>query len=856
MVVPMMKHNGLPWSSLAVALVSSLLTGSCGSARRSPAVSSAASCPGGELRSGEHVEKLTFAGQQVTMETRAGADCRRRYTLHTTAELRDDLPANPRTVTERPDAPYVRSGSPLFDALYALAIEEAAENSVAEIRDGAFSDGEPLACPDGGCFETGRKWTYVWTRDTAYSVDLALAALDPVRAQNSLEFKLSEVRQGGQLQIVQDTGSGGSYPVSTDRVSWALGASRLLDHLNGHARQVFADKTYRALVNTLEADRLIAFDPVVGLYRGETSFLDWREQTYPPWTADDTVAVGESMALSTNVLHSLALDLAVSLAQERGESAQADRLSGYAESLRAAILEHLYLTDSRQYSTFIPGPLDPAPVRRFDLLGTSLAVLSGLGGDEVGRAAVASYPWLPEGPPVVWPQSSEVPIYHNRAIWPFVTAYAVRAARKVGNDAVVTRGVRSLVRGAAVNLSNMENFDVVTGKPWLEDGDHSGPVVNSQRQLWSVAGYLSMVHDVVFGIEVIGGAVRFRPYVTAELRKTLFAGTDRMVLIGFPYLGKRIDLIVELPAEQGSGAAYRVKEVRMGDRVLEDGMVTPAQLPDHATIHVTLEDDGQPSAPMTLLADADHQALYGPPTPNLRAVDAGSGSNVLRFAAAEGASVRVYRDGQVIAESVPATAGQFTDSKADPNASHCYVIEAYYPDSGNVSHRSRPLCSWAELSRSIAADKLEGSAKPNDGARRLEPGEDIVAEFRAEASGEHLIGLMASNGMGPINTGVTCALTRIEVTRKGGIVGNGFLFVPHTGKDAWDRFLLSNWLRVPLQKGETYLIRISADPGAGNMSALEHFERYTGGAGGKDGPENRARVRSVEIRWGLATRNP
>ena len=39
------------------------------------------------------------------------------------------------------------------------------------------------------------------------------------------------------------------------------------------------------------------------------------------------------------------------------------------------------------------------------------------------------------GPPVIFPQQQRVPIYHNRAIWPFVTAYGVLAAREADNGA-------------------------------------------------------------------------------------------------------------------------------------------------------------------------------------------------------------------------------------------------------------------------------------------------------------------------------------------------------------------------------------------------------------------------------------
>ncbi len=63
----------------------------------------------------------------------------------------------------------------------------------------------------------------------------------------------------------------------------------------------------------------MVFDAQVGLYRGETSFLDWREQTYPDWTREDVRFIGDSYALSTNVLHYQALQLAERLAGKRGD---------------------------------------------------------------------------------------------------------------------------------------------------------------------------------------------------------------------------------------------------------------------------------------------------------------------------------------------------------------------------------------------------------------------------------------------------------------------------------------------------------------------------------------------------------
>ena len=53
---------------------------------------------------------------------------------------------------------------------------------------------------------------------------------------------------------------------------------------------------------------------------------------------------------------------------------------------------------------------------------------------------------------------------------------------RADNGAVLDAGLESLVRGAALNLSHMENFELATGANWLDDGDYLAPV-NSQRQL-------------------------------------------------------------------------------------------------------------------------------------------------------------------------------------------------------------------------------------------------------------------------------------------------------------------------------------------------------------------------------------
>ncbi|MCV5857149.1 hypothetical protein OFN53_41660, partial [Escherichia coli] len=79
------------------------------------------------------------------------------------------------------------------------------------------------------------------------------------------------------------------------------------------------------------------------------------------------------------------------------------------------------------------------------------------------------------------------------------------AAHQTQNVAAANNAIQSLVRGTATNLSNMENLEWLSGKSFIIHSDHGedpsldGPVINSQRQLWSVGGYLNMVVETLFG---------------------------------------------------------------------------------------------------------------------------------------------------------------------------------------------------------------------------------------------------------------------------------------------------------------------------------------------------------------------
>ncbi|BFI94597.1 MAG: hypothetical protein RSP_01070 [Rhodanobacter sp.] len=479
-------------------------------------------------------DSLQWRGQNASMQIQPGGG----FLLQTTHDKR-----------AIPVPPYaVETASPLFDGLYAMAQDDLRQDSVHAIRDGAYDHNQPIPCD---CFATGEKWPYVWTRDLSFSIDLGLWRYDAARSRNGLLFKLSDTRVPGAPKgpfVMQDTGSGGSWPVSTDRVAWFLGAR----HLLGNA--AFADDTWQALTDTLAQDREYVFDAHMGLYRGETSFLDWREQTYPAWMADDVVPIAQSFSLSTNVLHYQALLLAARLAGERHDA----RAAGYqaqADALKAAINAHFWRDDRGMYMSYIGG--DGAPYDTYDLLGIALAIDSGVADGDRARQALANYPVWPAGSPVIWPERTDQPIYHNRAIWPFVSAYAMRAARRLNDPAHIAFEIVSVMRGAALAGSNMENYELTTEAPHVDDGKLSGPVVDSPRQLWSVAAYLAMVSEGVFGLESDGS---IHPKLPVSMVPMLF-GKRESISLQLP--GKRITL--KLPKKLGGNLLIANSVTQRGD---------------------------------------------------------------------------------------------------------------------------------------------------------------------------------------------------------------------------------------------------------------------------------------------------
>ncbi|MDP9089756.1 MAG: DUF4968 domain-containing protein [Pseudomonadota bacterium] len=811
------------------------------------------------VRSVKPVGELRWRDQHVSVRLEtdgAGqhAGTRRSYQFSKTA----NAGPSDRLVSEPAGRPYLRSGNLMFDALFALSIADEKLDEVSQIRDDSFNNGQPIDCV---CFNTGEKWPYVWTRDISYSIDLGLAAIDPKRALNSLLFKTSGLRADllrGQLKpvsvVAQDTGSGGSWPVSTDRVVWITAASEVLDYLPKDERPAAAAKLYAVARDTVEQDRAFAFDAYAGLYRGETSFLDWREQNYPAWSRNDVASIASGYALSTNVLHLIALRRTAQLAQASGAPGAA-RYLRWADDLHRVINARFWQAQDGLYASYLSAPPNSVPSNSYDLLGLSLAIIHGIADEKQARAILQHYPVSAAGPPVLWPEQPDIAIYHNRAIWPFVTAYALRASKTAKQPELGSELAESLIRGAALSLSNMENFEFLTQAVRFEDGTLSGPVINSRRQLWSVAGYLNMVFDTFWGLQVHDGRVSIKSWLPARLVHSLFAGQRLMSLHDVQVGGKLLNVTLKLPqvlpstgwleaqslslnGKQMTGSAFNLNRLR--PKQSNELLVAMRPAASGAAQTITRIPFGNSDD----LTPAQRRRVFAPPSPSAPAMKLTDATVTLTWAGiAPEASVQLYRNGRLL--SADAGRGQFVDQSVRDQGIVCYSLTQRFKDTGLTSLSGRETCTSAPT---------YGELKPNDGtpSRALDgvaryvdwglPSQELRSSFAPSASGWYRVALKYANFHGPINTGITAAVKTVTARCGSEAEQTGSVAMPHLAEaGSWG---LSTGFFFKASGNAACELRIRDGV---NMSYLSHFARYTGGEGGQTGALNRADIATAQI---------
>lgn len=691
--------------------------------------------------------------------------------------------------------PVVSGGNPLMEAVYNMGLDEMV-NAV-----------EPDTT-----LRTGKEWAGVWTRDVSYSIILSMAALQPEASMISLLKKIND-----EGQIIQDTGSGGAWPISTDRMIWTVAAWEIYKVTGDKA---WLEKVFPVVEKSIAKDAKTVISEN-GLIKGETSFIDWREQSYPKWM--QTADISQSEAMGTNVLYAAALNCASQMAEELGKKEEAAEFKQAADDLAANIDKTFWMEDKGYYGMYTYGRDNLILNPKAETLGESLAILYDIAPEGKVKSISENHPVTKYGAPVFYPQISDMPNYHNNALWPFVASYWTLAQAKAGNEQGVLEGIGSVIRPAALFATNKENLNLDNGDIFTE--------LNSSNMLWSLSGNLALTNQILFGIHFEKDGLRISPFVPEVL------GGERR-LSNFPYRGAKLNLTVNGYGDSIVSVTINGKPHQFGKNgipvkakgkiypSLKDGVLFIPSEMIQGDFNLSVEMDNQPIPAMKVNNVANKKAPLTPVAwlsfdeslPQVSSHLNPMAENLLQWNPIEYiGEYKVLKDGKEVART-----RQTNYPATEPGEWQVIGISTDEIEGFASEPRSnRPTKFWDMEEEIIDAVSPEISypatqIKGYKGKGFVETDKStkpIVKTIEIPHDGMYSISYRYSNGNGPVNTENKAAIRSLYVDGK----DVGTIVLPQRGVANWDDWGVSNSVKVDLKKG-FHTITLEYNPEDQNMN--------------------------------------
>ena len=663
--------------------------------------------------------------------------------------------------------PTLKTGNKLLQAVYTMGLDEMVNNV------------EPDTT-----LRTGKEWAGVWTRDVSYSIILSMAAMQPEAAKISLMRKVN-----ADGQIIQDTGSGGAWPISTDRMIWAVAAYELY--------KVTGDKDwlqylYDVVKASLEKDQTTVMSSD-GLVRGETSFIDWREQSYPKWM--QTADIYSSESFNTAVVHAAAMEVLAKAAEQLGKKKEATEWQMRADALKTNINNSFWLEDKGHYGMYRYGRDFLVMNPRNETLGQALAILYGVADAEKSASITEKSPITKYGAPVFYPQIADMPSYHNNALWPFVASYWTLANAKAGNEQGVLQGFGSIIRPASLFATNKENLT-------LDNGDITTEL-NSSNMLWSLAGNLALTQKLLFGINYEEDGIRFAPFIPKAL-------SDTRTLSGLHYRNAVVNVTVE-------GYGDRIAEFYINGKKTDTPFLS-AKAKGVQDVRIVMADNSFKNMSVNM-----RDNKKAPLTPTLRwAYTPEAPFTVLEWNPIEYiASYDIIRDGKVI-DNVRTT----TYNATVPGE---YMVVGVAGD-GTRGFASEPMNNRpytiiefeGETDKAVSPEISYAPVTPITGmnggfVETSQSTPPIEFEFEAPEAGTYVMAVRYANGNGPVNTENKAAIRTLGVDTGAGVEVLETLVFPQRGVANWNDWGMSNHAKVTMPKGK-HKFKIFMRPEDRNMN--------------------------------------
>lgn len=653
--------------------------------------------------------------------------------------------------------PQYHSPDVLPDALYNLALEEM-QNAIE---------------PDS-TFRTGKEWAGVWTRDISYSIILSMGILQPKVAMISLKKK---VKNG---KIIQDTGTGGAYPISTDREIWAVAAWEVY--------KVTGDKdwlkyAYEIIKNSINDDLQNIHDPETGMVKGESSFLDWREETYPIWM--QPVDIYESECLGTNAVHFEANTVLAEMSAALGFKDDQKKYNDVAAKIKAGVNQYLWQEDKGYFGQYLYGRNFKMLSPRSEALGEALSVLFDVADTNRQQKIISNTPVTPFGISCIYPQIPGIPPYHNDAVWPFVESYWALASAKAGNEESVIRAISSVYRPAALFLTNKENFVA-------SNGDYAGTQINSSNMLWSLSGSISLVYKVLFGMQFAADHISFHPFVPKIFngKRTLnnFKYRNCVLNIEMDGYGNQIKYFI---IDGKESSEYKIPSILQGNHQVKIILANAAISSQKIN---AVENEFSPQMPNT---NQQNEFVHWNDT----------SKNISTY--------HVLQNGKLFKETADTSVQIDTTKYGD------YQVIAVGKNQLQ-SFAGEPLQVYPKFNEQII--QIENFVKKSDKNYQGFTGNGFVETSKSinrkidftinvKEAGNYILDVRYANGNGPINTENKCAFRSFYLDNR----KSGTLVFPQRGKDQWSNWGWSNSLKLPLSKGSHH-IAISFEDWNENMN--------------------------------------
>ncbi len=420
--------------------------------------------------------------------------------------------------------------------------------------------------------------------------------------------------------------------------------------------------------------------------------------------------------------------------------------------------------------------------KRSEALGEALSVLFEIADRQQQSSIIENTPVMDYGIPVIYPEIPGIRPYHNNAVWPFVQAYWNLAAAKVKNEKALSHGLASIYRAAALFLTNKENM--VAG-----NGNSKGTAINSDRQLWSVAGNIAMVYRIFAGMQFEPDKIKFHPVIPEEY------GGDHIIK-NFKYRNALLNIRI-----RGYGTKINSFTVNGKEQTLPE---ISGDISGNYNIEIKMANNDFNPSGINL-----RKLKFSTKTPEVTL----KGERLIWNSIPNAKAYEIYKNGQLI--KIQKDTGYKIEDRVHYAEYQVKCVGQNNPESFLSNPVVLENSNIIEVESFIAKSNLPFKNFSGKGFIELSLKKNLEIEIPANITetGNYLISFRYSNGSGRMCCTNKCGLRTFSIDKK----TIGTIVFPVIAEDGWSEWGFSNSFPVKLNKGR-HLFKIKYNDYNENMN--------------------------------------